>query len=196
MSVNEIIKSQIKDSIGVKTRIMESSELVKMIEDASEEIIKCYKGGHTLLLCGNGGSAGDAQHIAGEMVARFRIERKALSAIAFNTNSSVVTAIGNDYEYNKIFERQVEAFGHEGDVLISISTSGNSESVVRAINKAKEMNIKTVSLLGKDGGNCRDISDYAIIVPSDDTPRIQESHIMIGHIICDIVERSMFGDLA
>lgn len=195
MSIKKVITEQINNSISVKNSILENDALIKLIEDASTEIINSYKDGHTLLLCGNGGSAGDAQHIAGEMVARFRIERRALSAIAFNTNSSVVTAIGNDYEYNKIFERQVEAFGHEGDVLIAISTSGNSESVVRAINKAKEMNIKTVSLLGKDGGACRDISDYAIIVPSDDTPRIQEAHIMIGHIICDIVERSLFGDL-
>lgn len=195
MEIREIIRSQMHDSIDVKNKIMESDNLIRQIEMAADEIVKCYKGGHTLLLCGNGGSAGDAQHIAGEMVARFRIERKALSAIAFNTNSSVVTAIGNDYEYNIIFERQVEAFGHEGDVLISISTSGNSESVVRAINRAKEMGIKTVSLLGKDGGSCKDISDYAIVVPSDDTPRIQESHIMIGHIICDLVERRMFGDL-
>lgn len=195
MSIKEVIKEQINDSISVKRSICENDDIVKAIKESADEIIRCYKEGHTLLLCGNGGSAGDAQHIAGEMVARFRIERKALSAIAFNTNSSVVTAIGNDYEYNEIFKRQVEAFGHEGDVLIAISTSGNSESVVRAINKAKEMKIKTVSLLGKDGGECKGISDYAIVVPSGDTPRIQESHIMIGHIICDIVERSLFGDL-
>ncbi|MDO4188673.1 MAG: D-sedoheptulose 7-phosphate isomerase [Lachnospiraceae bacterium] len=195
MNINEIIKSQISDSVDVKNKIYEDEVLLNTIADASDKITECYKNGHMLLLCGNGGSAGDAQHIAGEMVARFRIERKALSALAFNTNSSVVTAIGNDYEYNKIFERQVEAFGHKGDVLIAISTSGNSESVVRAINKAKEMGITTVSLLGKNGGDCKDISDYAIVVPSDDTARIQESHIMIGHIICDLVERSMFGDL-
>lgn len=195
MKIGEIIKSQIKESIDVKNKILSDESLLTQIEKASEEIVKCYKSGHMLLLCGNGGSAGDAQHIAGEMVARFRIERKALSALAFNTNSSVVTAIGNDYEYNIIFERQVEAFGHSGDVLIAISTSGNSESVVRAIEKAKSMGIKTVSLLGKGGGACKDISDYAIVVPCDDTARIQESHIMIGHIICDIVERSMFGDL-
>ena len=195
MTNKESIINQIKDSIEVKSSIINDDKLIELINQASEEIISCYKNGHMLLLCGNGGSAADAQHIAGEMVARFRLERNALSAIAFNTNSSVVTAIGNDYEYNYIFERQVEAFGKEGDVLISISTSGNSESVLRAINKAKEMNIKTVSLLGKDGGACKNISDYAIVVPSDDTPRIQESHIMIGHIICDIVERRMFGDL-
>lgn len=193
--ISDIIKSQITESIDVKNKILTDENLVKLIEESSNVITECYKKGHMLLLCGNGGSAGDAQHIAGEMVARFRIERKALSALAFNTNSSVVTAIGNDYEYNRIFERQVEAFGHEGDVLIAISTSGNSESVVRAIEKAKEMNITTVSLLGKDGGECKDISDYSIIVPSKDTARIQESHIMIGHIICDLVERSMFGDL-
>lgn len=195
MDINSIIKDQISESIDVKNKIMQDEKLIKAIEDASNIIIDSYKRGGMLLLCGNGGSAGDAQHIAGEMVARFRIERRALSALAFNTNSSVVTAIGNDYEYNKIFERQVEAFGHSGDVLIAISTSGNSESVVRAIEKAREIGITTISLLGKDGGACKDISDYALIVPSSDTARIQESHIMIGHIICDLVERSMFGDL-
>lgn len=195
MNINDIIKEQINDSMDVKQKILNDENILNVIKTASDVITNSYKNGGKLLLCGNGGSAGDAQHIAGEMVARFRLERNALSAIAFNTNSSVVTAIGNDYEYNYIFERQVEAFGKEGDVLISISTSGNSESVLRAINKAKEMNIKTVSLLGKDGGACKNISDYAIVVPSDDTPRIQESHIMIGHIICDIVERRMFGDL-
>ena len=123
MKIDEIIKSQIKESIDVKNKILSDESLLTQIEKASEEIVKCYKSGHMLLLCGNGGSAGDAQHIAGEMVARFRIERKALSALAFNTNSSVVTAIGNDYEYNIIFARQVEAFGHSGDVLIAISTS-------------------------------------------------------------------------
>jgi len=193
MTNKESIKKQIQDSIDVKTSIINDDTLVELIENASNEIINCYKNGHMLLLCGNGGSAADAQHIAGEMVARFRIERKALSALAFNTNSSVVTAIGNDYEYNRIFERQVEAFGHEGDVLISISTSGESESVIRAIDKAKEMKIKTVTLTGKGGGKCAGISDISITVPSDDTARIQESHIMIGHIICDIVEKSLFA---
>lgn len=193
MNNKESIVNQIKESIEVKTSIMNDDAILELIEKASEEIVNCYKNGHMILLCGNGGSAADAQHIAGEMVAKFRIDRKALSALAFNTNSSVVTAIGNDYEYDRIFERQVEAFGHEGDVLISITTSGQSESVVRAINKAKEMKIKTVTLTGKDGGKCKSISDYPIIVPSNDTPRIQESHITIGHIICDIVEKSLFA---
>lgn len=192
MDIKGIIKEQITESIDVKTKIAKDEELISLIEKAAFAIIESYKGEHMLLLCGNGGSAADAQHIAGEMVARFRIERKALSALAFNTNSSVVTAIGNDYEYNKIFERQVEAFGHKGDVLISISTSGNSESVVRAIKAANKAGITTISLLGRDGGRCRDISDMAIVVPSDDTARIQESHIMIGHIICDIVEKMLF----
>src|SRR5574344_1160156 len=143
--LDEIVK-QIEDSINVKNKIIYDKELLKVINEAASEIVTCYRNERKLLLCGNCGSAGDAQHIAGEMIARFRMERKALSAIAFNTNSSVVTAIGNDYEYNYIFERQVEAFGQKGDVLISISTSGNSESVVRAIRKASEMGIKTVSL--------------------------------------------------
>lgn len=195
MSINDVVENQIKESIEVKERMLNDKSILSLIEEVSDVIAESYKHGGKLLLCGNGGSAGDAQHIAGEMVARFRIERKALSAIAFNTNSSIVTAIGNDYEYDIIFERQVEAFGKEGDVLISISTSGNSKSVIRAIKKAKEMNIKTLSFLGKDGGECKEISDYSIVVPSNDTPRIQEAHIMVGHIICDIVERRLFGDL-
>lgn len=186
-----IIKDQIAESIKIKQLILDTPHMISNIYEIAQEIVLAYNRGNSLLLCGNGGSASDAQHIAGEMVGRFRVERRALPAIAFNTNSSIITAIGNDYEYNMIFERQVEAFGRKGDILLSISTSGNSESVYKAITKARIMGIRTISLLGKTGGKCKNISETSFIVPSFDTPRIQECHIMIGHIICDIVEKNI-----
>ena len=182
------IRTRIQESIDLKEKILNDDVITAGIEEAVDMIIDTYKRGGKLLLCGNGGSAADAQHLAGELVARFYLERKALPALAFNTNSSVVTAIGNDYEYNCIFERQVEAYGKPEDTLIAISTSGNSESVYRAIVRAKELGVHSIGFLGKNGGRCRDICDNAIVVPSDVTPRIQECHIMIGHIICEFVE--------
>ena len=182
------IRTRIQESIDLKEKILNDDVITAGIEEAVDMIIDTYKRGGKLLLCGNGGSAADAQHLAGELVARFYLERKALPALAFNTNSSVVTAIGNDYEYNCIFERQVEAYGKPEDTLIAISTSGNSESVYRAIVRAKELGVHSIGFLGKNGGRCRDICDTAIVVPSDVTPRIQECHIMIGHIICEFVE--------
>ncbi len=191
MSKIDDIKGIIEESISVKQGLLKDLELIDAVERAAETIIGAYKGGNKLMLCGNGGSAADAQHIAGELVARFYLERKALPAIAFNTNSSVVTAIGNDYEYNVIFERQVEAYGKKGDVLIAISTSGNSESVYRAVNKANELGVHTIGFLGKNGGKCLDVCENAILVKSEVTPRVQECHIMIGHIICELVEKEM-----
>ena len=182
------IRTRIQESIDLKEKILNDDVITAGIEEAVDMIIDTYKRGGKLLLCGNGGSAADAQHLAGELVARFYLERKALPTLAFNTNSSVVTAIGNDYEYNCIFERQVEAYGKPEDTLIAISTSGNSESVYRAIVRAKELGVHSIGFLGKNGGRCRDICDTAIVVPSDVTPRIQECHIMIGHIICEFVE--------
>lgn len=189
-----IISSQIQESVNLKQKLLEMPQYQEQIMHMAEIIIEAYRNGHMLMLCGNGGSAGDAQHLAGEMVARFKLERRALPALAFNTNSSVVTAIGNDYEYDMIFEKQVEAFGKAGDVLLAISTSGKSESVIRAMKKANDMGIATIALLGKSGGKCFELATESLVVPSDDTPRIQEVHIMVGHIICDIVEQALFGE--
>lgn len=186
------IKSQIEDSIRCKS-LLTDDFYVKKIYELSKIIVSSFQDGGKLILCGNGGSAADAQHIAGELVVRFRKDRRALPAIALNTNSSVVTAIGNDFDYDSIFERQVEAFGTSKDVLFVLSTSGKSESVIRAITIANQMNMKTIGLLGKDGGDCLGILSNSIVVPSMDTPRIQESHIMLGHIICDIIEMEMFN---
>ncbi|RUM44615.1 MAG: D-sedoheptulose 7-phosphate isomerase [Hydrogenimonas sp.] len=144
--------------------------------------------GHKILLCGNGGSAADAQHIAAELTGRYKIERKGLPAIALTTDTSALTAIGNDYGYEHVFARQLEALAQKGDLLIAISTSGNSQNVLYALEKAKEIGCRTVGLSGKGGGKMSDLCDINIVVPSDDTARIQEMHIMIGHILCQLID--------
>ena len=181
----------------IKESLLESAELKKTVAETMADSIEkainviCYalKSGKKVLLMGNGGSAADAQHIAGELVGRFKKERKAIPAIALSTDTSILTAIGNDYGFERVFERQIEALGEKGDVVIGISTSGNSENVYRAMRLAKENGLKTIGLLGNDGGRIKDFSDVTLTVPSKNTPRIQESHITIGHIICEGVER-------
>lgn len=191
--MNDFIINQINNSIKPKQLLLENEEYINKIKAIATIIVKAFKNRNKVLLCGNGGSAADAQHIAAEFVSKFRLDRKALAAIALTTNTSVLTSIGNDYIYNQIFERQVEAFGEKGDVLIGISTSGNSKNITKAFIKAKEMGVTSIALLGKDGGENKKYATVSIIVPSYDTPRIQESHIMIEHIICDIVEKILFG---
>ena len=180
---------------------LESADLKReFIEENSErlfavfkEIAKRLKDGGKVLLCGNGGSAADCQHIAAELVGRFGMERKAIPAIALTTDTSILTAVANDYSFDRIFERQVEALGQEGDVLIGISTSGNSSNVIRAVEKAKEMGILTVGFLGRDGGKLASLVDYPIVVKSFSTPRIQEVHITLGHVLCDFIEKFLFS---
>jgi len=157
------------------------------------EITLAYKNKNKVLLCGNGGSAADAQHIAAEFTGRYYLDREPLLAEALHVNTSYLTAVANDYSYDKIYSRYVKAAGREGDVLIGLSTSGNSENVVGALRVANELNMKTVGLTGLSGGKMKDICHYLINVPSTDTPRIQESHILIGHILCEIVESNLFG---
>ena len=192
--MKEFIKEQIIASIEPKKIMLEEDMYIDKMQNISNILINAFKSGNKVLICGNGGSAADAQHIVGEFVSKFRIDRASLPAIALNTNTSIMTSIGNDYEYNFMFERQVEGLGKSGDVLIGISTSGNSKNISRAFIKAKSMGITTIGLLGRDGGENKEYTDISFIVPSDDTPRIQESHIMVGHIICDIVEKTLFGD--
>ncbi|MHC1698557.1 MAG: D-sedoheptulose 7-phosphate isomerase [Geobacteraceae bacterium] len=153
-----------------------------------------FRNGKKLLVMGNGGSAADAQHLAGEIVGRFRLERRGLPAIALSTDTSILTAVGNDYGFEAIFSRQVEALAQEGDVVIGISTSGSSPNVLSALRLAREMGCRTVGLLGKDGGSIRDLVDMDLTVPGQDTPRIQEGHITIIHILCELVEQALFGD--
>ncbi len=183
-----LIEERIKESISTKEAVLQSPELLKLVEGAANEICFCLKNGGKVLLCGNGGSSSDASHIAGELVGRFQRERKALPAIALNGDIATMTAVANDYGYEKVFERGVEGLMTKQDVLIGISTSGNSENVYLAVVKAKEIGGKTIALLGKDGGKIKNEADISIIVPSDCTARIQESHIMIGHILCELAE--------
>jgi D-sedoheptulose 7-phosphate isomerase len=192
--MKNLIIEQIQESIAAKSRMLENKRYIEEILKASEILIEAFKNGNKVLICGNGGSAADSQHIVGEFVSKFRIDRAALPAIALTTNTSIMTSIGNDYEYGFLFERQVEGLGKSGDVLIGISTSGNSSNISRAFKQAKKMGITSIGLLGRDGGENKEFADLSIIVPSQDTPRIQEAHIMVGHIICDIVEKTMFGE--
>lgn len=185
-----LIEERIKESIHTKKVLLQSPELIQSIEQAAECVCDTLRQNGKVLLCGNGGSASDALHIAGELVGRFQKERSALPAIALNADVAIMTAIANDYGYDKVYERSVEGFMKEQDTLLGISTSGNSENVYLAIKKAKKIHGKTIALLGQDGGKIKKIADISIIVPSDCTARIQESHIMIGHIICELAEAS------
>lgn len=186
-------KSIIEQSIELKKKIAEDSALIESIEKVAELISEAYRKGHRVFFCGNGGSASDAQHLAAELSGRFYFDRPPLAAEALHVNTSYLTAVANDYSYDLVFARAVEAFCNEGDVLIGLSTSGNSSNVVKAFETAKKKKAFVIALTGKGGGEMGKLSDILIDVPSDDTPRIQETHIMIGHIICQFVEESLFG---
>jgi D-sedoheptulose 7-phosphate isomerase len=188
------ISDSIAESITVKTRVMQ--DCAEPIESAAKMMAKAFARGNKVMLCGNGGSAADSQHIAAELVVRFRgsVERRALPAIALSVDPSIVTAGGNDYGFEEIFARGVEAYGRPGDILIGISTSGNSVNVIRAIARAKSMDIDTIALLGGSGGKIAGQCDCEITVPSEITARIQESHIMIAHILCELIEELLFPE--
>ncbi len=187
-TVNPIIAKTL-DSHAVALQAVRALE--GDIDAAARTIVDSMSADGLLLLAGNGGSAGDAQHIAGEFVGRFLKERRALPAIALNTNSTIVTAIGNDYGFEKVFSRQVEAHGKPGDVLIAISTSGNSANVIEAAQVAKRIGMKVIGMTGRSGGALKPICDICLAIPSDETPRVQEMHILIGHILCDISETAL-----
>lgn len=188
--VIEMVKSQLRESGALKEKI--ATELSDEITEIAGILIHCLKNGGTIFLCGNGGSAADAQHIAGELSCRLRIERDGLSAIALTTNSSVMTALANDYSYDEVFSRQVKALARRDDCLIGISTSGTSQSINLAVKQAGEIGVTTIGLTGRDGGELAGFVDYSLIIPSNDTQRIQEAHMTIGHIICDIIEKEFF----
>ena len=187
MSIDHIIK-EFKDHQNVLEGTVKG--LAEEIEVAGELIVSTLKAANKILLFGNGGSAGDAQHIAAELTGRYKTERRGLPAIALTTDTSALTAIGNDFGYDRIFDRQVEAIGSEGDLLIGISTSGNSRNVLRALAYGKDNGMNTIGLSGKGGGDMRPLCDINIIIPSDDTARIQEMHILIGHVLCGIIDES------
>ena len=188
-----LITSSIQDSIKVKQSLLEDKVLLNQIADVIHEFVKALTNGHKLLLFGNGGSAADAQHIAAEFVGRFQMERTPLPALALTVNTSALTGIGNDYDYVNVFSRQVEALGQAGDVAVGITTSGKSPNVIKGLAAAKAKGLVTVGLTGKFGTMLQEVSKYCLCVPSDQTPRIQESHILIGHIVSQITELEMFA---
>ena len=186
------INKYIKSSVENYTRVLQDDILQENIQQIAIKSIAAFRDNKKMLLCGNGGSASDAQHIAAELSGRFYTDRPPLYAEALHVNSSYMTAVANDYGYEATYARMVEAAGRKGDVLLGISTSGNSPNVVKAMQKAKELGMLTVGFTGKDGGKMKDICDIMICAPSVDTPRIQEAHILIGHIICQLIEEEMF----
>ncbi|QOY55210.1 D-sedoheptulose 7-phosphate isomerase [Candidatus Sulfurimonas marisnigri] len=188
------IKDQIKKSYETKQVIYNDEDLLNKIEEVSKLCVELYKGDKKTILAGNGGSAADAQHIAAELVGRYGFDRPSIPSLALTTDTSNLTAIGNDYGYDKVFSRQLEGMGQKGDIFIGISTSGNSQNIINAFISAKEKGITTIALTGRDGGEMAKLADIALVVPSESTPRIQEAHILIGHIICDIIEKETFGN--
>ncbi|MDB9932143.1 D-sedoheptulose 7-phosphate isomerase [Flavobacteriales bacterium] len=186
------IKNIIQESISVKQKVLENETIINTIQEVTDEIVACFKKDGQLLFCGNGGSAADAQHLAAEFSGRFYFDRDPLNSEALHVNTSYLTAVGNDYSYQEVYARIIKAKGRTGDVLVGISTSGNSGNVVKALAQAKKQGMITVGLTGETGGEMKALCDFIIPIPSTDTPRIQECHITVGHIICELVEEALF----
>ncbi len=191
--MKEYIRSNIEESIETKKKLLNDERLLQVIEEVSRVCIEAYEKGNKIMVCGNGGSASDAQHMTGELVGRYKLERAGIPAIALNANAAVMTALGNDYDYESIFAKQVAALGKNEDILFVISTSGNSQNTVLACEAAKKMGIITVALTGNGGGKLGELCDFVINVPSDNTPRIQEMHILVIHSICGLIEKELYN---
>lgn len=190
------IKEIIGSSIETKQRLLADENLLKTICDTVEVIVNAFKNGNRVYFCGNGGSAADAQHLAAEFSGRFYKDRKALPAEALHCNTSYLTAVANDYSFNDIYSRLIDGIGGQADVLVGLSTSGNSANIIKAFETARKKEMITIGFTGETGGKMKSLCDYLINIPSTDTPRIQESHIMVGHIICQLVEEKIFGPLS
>ncbi len=191
------MKQVIRETLLQKKEMIDGlldSRYMESVEEAGKLLVKTLKNGGKILLAGNGGSAADAQHFAGEMIGRFMFDRAALPALSLCTDPSVVSCIANDYGYEAVFARQLEGLGKKGDVFVPVSTSGNSENLIQAVVSAKKMGISSVGFLGKDGGQLKEMCDISIIIPSNDTPRIQEFHTFTTHVLCDYLERCMFAN--
>ena len=190
--MNEQIKNLIQASIDVKVEVLSNTELQQTLATCVEKIATAFKNGNKVLFCGNGGSAADAQHLAAEFSGRFYTDREALPSEALHVNTSYLTAVANDYSYDVVYSRMIQGIGKPGDVLIGLSTSGNSTNIIKAFETAREKQMITIGFTGATGGKMKLVSDYLINIPSTDTPRIQESHILLGHIICQLVEEIIF----
>lgn len=189
----DLVRRQLQQSLDTMTKVLDDPSIHKALFEAARLTAEAMHNGRKLMVCGNGGSAADAQHLVAEFVSRLTVDRPAMRAVALTTDTSILTAIGNDYSYDKVFERQVEALGQEGDVLLAISTSGNSKNCMRALQLAHELGLTTVSLVGNGGGAMAPLSDISIVVPSNITMNIQESQLALEHIFCMLVERCYFG---
>jgi D-sedoheptulose 7-phosphate isomerase len=192
MTMRDQINKIIRNSISVKEKILLNETLLKTVDQVVDVIVKAFKDGNRVYFAGNGGSAADAQHLAAEFSGRFYTDRLALPAEALHCNTSYLTAVGNDYSFDEIYARLIRGISNAGDVLVGLSTSGNSVNIIRAFEAARAKKVITVGFTGESGGKMKDISDYLINVPSTDTPRIQESHIVLGHIVCELVEKEYF----
>ena len=191
--MRDSIKNIIKSSVDTKQRIMQNDKLLNTIEAAVDLIVKAFKNNKRIYFCGNGGSAADAQHLAAEFSGRFYQDRKALPAEALHCNTSYLTAVANDYSFDDIYSRLIDGIGEPGDVLVGLSTSGNSANIIKAFETAKRNEMITIGFTGESGGKMKSLCDHLINIPTTDTPRIQESHIMVGHIICQLVEERYFS---
>jgi D-sedoheptulose 7-phosphate isomerase len=187
------IQDIIQSSIDVKQKILQDPNLINTVSEITRLIVEAFKAGKRIYFCGNGGSAADAQHLAAEFSGRFYTDRKALPAEALHCNTSYLTAVANDYSYDVVYARLVDGIANSGDVLIGLSTSGNSGNIIKAFEAARNKSVITVGFTGSTGGKMKEVSDHLLNVPSNDTPRIQESHIMLGHIICQLVEEQYFN---
>jgi len=184
----QLVAERVRQSIEVKEAILEDDQLMESVQESAQACLASLERGGKLIFFGNGGSAADAQHLAAELTGRYLLQRRALPALALTTNTSCLTAIGNDYSYDQVFARQIEAIGNKGDVAIGISTSGNSKNVTEAFIEARRKGLATIGMTGSTGGNVRHLVDYCLCIPTDQTPRIQEAHILLGHILCEFIE--------
>lgn len=189
----QMIRSLIESSIETKQKLLQDDKIAETVEEITKAIVAAFKNGNKLLLCGNGGSAADAQHLAAEFTGRFYKDRQALPAEALHVNTSYLTSVANDYSFDVVYSRMVTGIGNKGDLLIGLSTSGNSINIIKALEAAKEKGMITVGFTGQTGGKMKNLCDHLINIPSGDTPRIQESHILLGHIICQLAEEKYFG---
>lgn len=192
--MKDLIKHRISESVQVKKSLLNDERLLESLQSLAQACIHSFRKGNKVLFCGNGGSAADAQHLAAELSGRFYFDRPPLPAEALHVNTSFLTAVANDYSYEEVFSRMVEATGYPGDILIGLSTSGNSPNVLKALEKAREKGMLTAAFTGASGGKMKNSVEWLINVPSTDTPRIQEAHILLGHILCEIIEKELFGN--
>jgi len=191
--MQNLVRKQLNDSIATFQKVLADSDLIQTVVEAGEKTAKAMLDGRKLMVAGNGGSAADAQHLVAEFVSRLTVDRPALRAVALTTDTSILTAIGNDYSYDNVFERQIEALGQEGDVFMGISTSGNSKNILKGFAQAKKMGITTIGYSGNEGGKMLELCDYNVVIPSKVTMNIQECHLALEHIFCMVVERCYFG---